>query len=140
MEASKDESAKSVKQAIGAHKLVWDTKSDDKENLALQSSTWATRQTGHRVSCPACNCVAILSGSPWAVPSKTIADDEITETQEYLPSKFECVACGLKILGLSRLTAAGLGDPFTATLSYDANDYYFSEDYYEGYEPDFNEP
>jgi len=32
-----------------------------------------------------------------------------------LPSAFECVACGLKIAGLSKLSACGLGDGFIAT-------------------------
>ena len=32
-----------------------------------------------------------------------------------LPSSFECTACGLRISGLSRLAACGLGDAFTAT-------------------------
>ncbi len=39
------------------------------------------------------------------LPHKTIKEDEITETQEYLPTQFECIACGLKIFGLSRLNA-----------------------------------
>ena len=139
--ADRDESAKSIKGAVHAHKVVWDNNSaEEKELLALQSSTWATRQTGHRVPCPACNCDAILSGSAIAPPIKTITEDEITETQQYLPARFECVACSLKISGLSQLSAAGLGDTYNATFTYDANDYYASEDDYRDYEPDFNEP
>ena len=140
IEAAEDESAKSVNQAINAHKLVWETKDEEKASLVAQSLTWATRQVGHRVSCPACDCAAIVSGAPFAAPLKTIAYDEITETQEYLPSRFECIACGLKISGLSRLSAAGLGNTFNATFTYDANDYYLSEDNYQGFEPDYNEP
>ena len=142
IDAAKDESAKSIKGAIHAHKVVWDNNDiDEQESLALQSSTWATRQDGHRVSCPACDCAAILTGSAIAPPLKAITgDDEITETQEYLPSRFECVACSLKIHGLSQLSAAGLGDTYNATFIYDANVYYASEDYYGEYEPDYNEP
>ena len=141
IEAAQDESAKSIGKEISAHKTVWDNKSDEeKEPLVLQSSTWATRQSGHRVPCPACNCVAILSGSAIAAPSQTFTDDEIIETQEYLPSRFECVACNLKISGLSQLSAAGLGDPYIAKFTYDINEIYGSEDYYADYEPDFNEP
>jgi hypothetical protein len=75
-------------------------------------------------------------------PKKEIRDDTIVETQYYLPSNFECVACGLKITGLPQLSAAGLGDQYKATFEYDAGDYYTPEerdDRYEGYEPDFNE-
>ena len=136
--AARDESAKSIRGTVGAHKTVWDNNSaEEKESLALQSSAWANRQSGHRVSCPACSCEATLSGSPIAPPLKTITEDEITEKQEYLPSRFECVACGLRISGLSQLSAIGLGDTYNATFTYD---YYASEDPYSHYEPDFNEP
>jgi hypothetical protein len=47
----------------------------------------------------------------------------------------------MKIAGLSQLTAAGVGDVYVQTQSYDANEFYSasSEDKYEGYEPDNNE-
>jgi ribosomal protein L37AE/L43A len=38
-------------------------------------------------------------------------------------SLFECVACGLKISGLSYLSACGLGDTYTGTFTYDAAEY-----------------
>ena len=138
--ASIDESAKSVRQEIDAHKVVWDNSIEDKELKTLQSSTWATRETGHRVSCPSCGCVAILSGDPIAPPLRSVSEDEITETFEYLPSRFECVACGLRISGLSRLSAAGLGDTYNATFVYSGNEYFPPDDDYSDYEPDFNEP
>ena len=139
--AANDESAKLIQRAVGAHKVVWGEKSaEERDLLANQSATWATRQTGHRVSCPSCNCTAIVSGSAIAAPSRAIADDEIIETQEYLPSRFECLACGLKISGLSQLSATGLGETYTATSTYDANEYYAPEDDYSGYEMDFNDP
>ena len=138
--ASLDESAKFVKQDIDAHKLAWENSTEDKELRALQSSTWATRQSGHRVSCPSCSCAAILAGEPIAPSLRSVSEYEITETLEYLPSRFECVACGLRISGLSHLSAAGLGDTYNATFVYSGNDYFASDDDYGGYEPDFNEP
>jgi hypothetical protein len=41
-----------------------------------------------------------------------------------LPSSFECVACHLKISGLSKLSACGLGDAFTATSTVSAADFF----------------
>ena len=141
IEAASDESAKAIAKSIGAYKLVWEGKSEqEQDRLAGLSSTWATRQDGHRVLCPACGCGALVSGSAIAAPIKSINEDEITETQQYLPSKFECVACGLKISGFSQLSAAGVGNAYNATFTYDAADYYASHDDYQGYEPDFNEP
>jgi hypothetical protein len=40
------------------------------------------------------------------------------------PEAFHCVACGLKISGYSKLLAAGLGNTFVATTSYDALEYF----------------
>jgi hypothetical protein len=101
----------------------------------------ATKHVGHRVQCPACACVAVVTGDPITAPKKTIDGDIITEKQEHLPNKFECVACGMKIAGLSQLTAAGLGDVYVQAQSYNANEFYSSspEDAYGGYEEDNNE-
>jgi hypothetical protein len=96
--------------------------------------------TGHRVDCPACTTKALVFGDPIAAAHKTIVGDEITEVQEYLPSKFECVACKLKIAGLSRLSAAGIGSRYKKTSVYDAAAYYAPNDELHEYEDDNNEP
>ena len=142
MAAAKDAAANSVKGSINAHKTVWAAKSErERAKLAAQAEVWARRQVGHVVNCPACASKALLHGDPITEPKKTIKEDLITETQTCLPSKFECVACNLKISGLSQLAASGLGDPFTKTSTYDAADYYKPEDdVYGGYEDDNNEP
>jgi hypothetical protein len=119
MKAAADKTAKEVAGQIKAHQTVWagkDTK--DRSRLAAQAELWATRQSGHVVDCPACRSKALLEGEPIGAPTKTIKDDVITETQTYLPSKFECIACSMKILGLSHLSAAGLGDAFKHTIHY----------------------
>jgi hypothetical protein len=139
--ASLDDSAKAVAKAIGAHGAVWGAKeAAERLLLARQASIWATKQTGHRVKCPACGCDALLSGAPIDAPIRTIDGDEITEVQQKLPSKFECIACGIKISGLPQLAACGFGDAFKTTSIYDAADYYAQDDDYSGYEPDNNEP
>jgi hypothetical protein len=107
---------------------------------ADQASIWAIKQTGHRVKCPACDCDALLSGAPIDAPIRTIDGDEITEVQQKLPSRFECIACGLKISGLPQLAACGLGDAYKTTSIYDAAEYYAPDDDYSGFEPDNNEP
>lgn len=139
--AYKDESAKAVLKSVAAHKTVWEDKSEpERTRLSNQASTWATRQSGHRVQCPACGNDALVSGTAVAVPFQKIKDGLMVETQQYLPSKFECVACQLKISGLSQLTACGMGDTFTATFTYELADYYAPNDDYAGYEDDNNEP
>ena len=139
--AAKDESAKAVAKSVEAHKSVWNLKSDDeRKRLAGQAELWATRQEGHRVNCPSCNSKALVTGAPEAPPKQKLEDDVIIETQVYLPSRFECIACGLKIIGLPQLHACGLGSTYKAKFTYDAADYYAPHDPYDGYEPDNNEP
>ena len=100
---------------------------------------WATRQNGHRVDCPSCGSAALVLGEPVSAPTQKLDDDEIIETQEYLPTHFECVACGLKIAGLSRLAVVGLSDRYKKTQTYDAAEYYAPADDWSNYEDDNNE-
>jgi len=136
-----DESAKEVLKLVAACKTTWEAKSDpERVELFQQASVWAKRLDGHRVSCPSCNSNALVTGSAIAAPLTRLDDGLIVETQQYLPSKFECVACKLKISGLSKLTACGLGNPYKATSTYDPVDYYAPNDDYAGFEDDNNEP
>lgn len=139
--AEADGSAKAVKGDIEAHKTVWNAKLPaEKTTLQAQSAIWSTRQNGHRVECPACSSAALVTGEPVSAPSQKLEDDEIIETQEYLPGQFECIACGLKITGLSKLAVAGLSDRFKKTQTYDAAEYYAPTDHWSEYEEDNNEP
>jgi hypothetical protein len=137
--AAKDDAAKSIGKTVSAHRTIWDGKpSSEQEELATQAVAWASRNIGHRVKCPACGSVALTTGTAVAPPKKSLVGDVIVVKQTYLPSRFECVACGLKINGLSHINACGLGDSYTATFEYDAVEYYSPEPDYD--EPDFNEP
>lgn len=139
--ASVDDAAKAVTGQIKAYVTVWEEKDkDQRAELVAQAVAWATRHRGHVVDCPACKTNALVFGEPIAAPKKTIEGDTITETQQYLPSRFQCIACGLKISGLSQLSACGLGDAYKQTSTYDAAEFYAPEDEYQGYEDDNNEP
>lgn len=139
--ASRDESAKAVLKLISAHNAIWEAKpTPEQSKLSQQASTRATRYEGHRVSCPSCGSDAIVTGTAIAAPLKNFNGDLIVETQQYLPSKFECVACQLKISGYSQLAACGLGSTYKATFTYDLAEYYARNDDYAGYEEDNNEP
>jgi hypothetical protein len=138
--AAADESGKAVKGDVEAHKRVWLGKTQpERDILASQAALWAKRQTGHRVECPACKSQALVVGAPVAAPLRKLDGDQISETQEYLPAQFECIACGLKIAGLSRLTVVGLADRYRKTQVYDAAEFYAPEDIYPGYDEDNNE-
>lgn len=139
--ASHDESAKAVVRSIAAHKTVWEsTDPTEAKVLIAQAGTWAIRQSGHRVKCPSCGNDALLMGNPISEPIRKLDGDIIIEAQEYLPGKFECIACKLKIAGFSQLNACGLGATYKATSTYDAADYYAPEDQYATFDDDNNEP
>lgn len=136
--ASLDESAKSVGKAIHDHKTKWGAKPQAEQQVLVdQAKVWANRYDGHRVICPSCGSVALVTGEPIAPPIKTMEEDYVVATQKHLPSKFECIACGLKISGLPQLAASGLGDTYTTTSAYEVADYYRTP--YDEYEDDNNE-
>lgn len=138
--AASDKTAKAVAGTIKAYETVWSEKSKDEQaKLVEQASLWATKHIGHRVECPACKSTAIVTGEPISAPKIAINDDVISETQQYLPSKFECIACGMKIAGLSHLSQAGVGDTYTRTHDYDAVEYYAPEVHITEWEDDNNE-
>jgi hypothetical protein len=139
--AARDESAKSVAKSIEAHRTVWASRtSKEQSTSSAQAALWATRQAGHRVKCPACNSDALVGGVPIAPPNQKLKDGFVVETQEFLPSRFECIACGLKINGLAELHASGLGDSYKTTSTDDPLSFYASRDDYAYYEDDNNEP
>jgi hypothetical protein len=139
--AAADESAKAVMGDIEVHRATWLGRLEpERDTLIARAALWASRQTGHRVRCPACASDALVDGEPVSAPSQKLNGDLIVETHEHLPNRFECIACGLKITGLSRLAAAGLADRFKKTTTYDLAEFYAPDDRYAGYEDDNNEP
>lgn len=140
IDAEEDEAAKSVKKTINGHKTVWEGKpTSEQDELRSQSLAWASQTSGHRVLCPACDCQGLVTGDPISPPVISVQEDEVIEKQKYLPARFECIACQLKISGFSKLAVAGLADEFTRTDRHDKFDYFVSAmDEYVDYEPDFN--
>jgi hypothetical protein len=111
-----DKAARSVEKEIATHRRPWEEMGEDERaTLTEQAATWASRHAGHRTACPACGSPALLRGSSQGSVTTEIGQDLIVQKQTMLPSAFECVACGLKISGLSKLSACGLGDAFIAT-------------------------
>ncbi len=139
--AAADEKAQEAKGIVAAHKKVWEAKSEEERETARKSAiVWASKHEGHRVDCPACGSKALLFGEAVSAPLKKFDEDLIQESHENLPTHFECIACGLKIAGLSKLSAIGLGDRYLKTYTYDAAEYYASSDQFHDYEDDNNEP
>ena len=152
IDSLKDQAAKAVQSDINAYGKVWlDKSAAEREKASDQAAIWATKHSGHRVVCPACKSPALLQGGPSGSVSTVVdhAQGELMQRQTMLPTSFECIACGLRISGLSRLSACGLGDAFISTSKYTAAEFFdlYTEDDLEEarqegkhqWEPDFNE-
>lgn len=152
IESLKDEASKAVEQEIKAYQRVWEGKNvEEKALLSEQAALWATRQSGHRVQCPACRSNALVKGEPHGPVSTEVDDYEVYQRQLMLPFSFECTACQLKITGYSKLVACGLGNTYTEKTVLSAAEYFdlYTEDDLEmakrderrkyDYEPDNNE-
>ena len=138
IESLKDATAKSVLKDIDEHQRVWRNKSEkERERALLDAKKHATATMGHRVECPACKSSALVKGTPFGAVDTRIDGSEIVEKQGMFPSSFECIACGLRISGLSKLSACGLGNTFIETVRYAVEEYY--SDYWADYPFDMNE-
>jgi DNA-directed RNA polymerase subunit RPC12/RpoP len=121
IDALRDETAKVVKGSMNAHKTIWNEKTEEERETAMaQAKTASLRHYGHRVKCPSCGSTALVQGKEAGEPKRTVDDDGIVERQVMKPEAFSCVACGLKIAGFSKLLAAGLGNTFISSSTYDA--------------------
>jgi transcription elongation factor Elf1 len=120
-----DTAAKSVGADVKAHRTIWEQMgAEDQKRAEEQALIWASRRLGHRVTCPACGNPALVQGSAHGPVTTITEEDQIVQKQTMLPSLFECIACGLKISGLSKLSASGLGDAFTATSIFSPAEFY----------------
>ena len=125
IEALQDDTAKSVRGAIHAYRMVWEDKGEEEKELAVnQAKTASLRHYGHRVDCPACSSVALVLGKAVGPVRQSIEEDGVCERQVMKPESLSCVACGLKVSGYSKLLAAGLGDTYTSTSHFDAVEYF----------------
>jgi hypothetical protein len=121
-----DTASKAVRKDIEAYKQVWEHKNpEEQKKYQAQATAWATRHAGHRAICPACGNTGLIHGSSQGAVSTTLGEEDvIVQKQMMLPSAFECIACGLKITGLSKLSACNLGDAFTATSTLSAAEFF----------------
>jgi len=143
IKALQDEAAKSVNGTISAYKTIWRGFSPaDQAKLSKLAEERSTRADGHLVNCPSCGSIALVQGNPAGTESSTFENDLIILRRPMLPSHFECKACGLKIVGHSKLSACGLGGTYTSKSTVDPVDY-FEDGFHERFhsmDEDNNEP
>lgn len=126
---NRDNVKKEVFGAIAAHKKVFEAKQpEEQETAKLEAEELGqelSTQRHHRVTCPACGCTGTIQGRPFG--KEHVAHEEsgeITVRQAVSPTEFSCSACGLKLASYAQLETAGLGDLYTRTSTYSAEEYY----------------
>ncbi|MCE4556270.1 hypothetical protein [Pelomonas cellulosilytica] len=128
IQAMQDETAKSVQGVIAKHKQAWLALADtERQKLFTRAATLAERSVGHRVVCPACQSASLTVGVAAGPGIVQMEDNVIVTRTPMLPIHFECKACGLKINGLSKLNACGLGDTYTSASYEDPVTYFAVE-------------
>jgi len=119
---------KRVHRAIATHKKVFEDKAKEERQGLKQAAEERGKvlafQRHHRVSCPACGCVATIQGKPFGKQQVRHGDGEIVVRQPVSPSTFSCDACGLKFKSYAELSAAGLGGHYTRKTTYSPEEYY----------------
>ncbi|OZV66260.1 hypothetical protein [Winogradskyella aurantia] len=117
-----------TKSLIAAHSKVFDGKdAEKKEELkeaAQKNGDRLSYRGYHRVECPSCKCTATVFGEPYGKQNVENNEDEIIVRQSILPTKFQCIACELKLSGYSSLKAANIGNHYTRRNTYSPEDYY----------------
>ena len=117
-----------TKSLIAAHSKVFDWKdAEKKEELkeaAKKNGDRLSYRGYHRVECPSCKCTATVFGEPYGKQNVENNEDEIIVRQSILPTKFQCIACELKLSGYSSLKAANIGNHYTRRNTYSPEDYY----------------
>jgi hypothetical protein len=117
-----------TKSLIAAHKKVFETKEEDERILltaeAVKKGELLAHREHHRVSCPACSCVATVQGESYGKDQIENKEDEIIVRQSIVPTKFVCSACGLKLNGYGELSSAGIADHYTRRINYTPEDFY----------------
>lgn len=119
-----------VKDALDAHRRVFEARPDDEKQSARTSAEEKVRQLvyqrHHKVDCPACGSAATVQGETFG-PERVEHDEdkvEIVVRQAVAPRKFSCLACGLTLEGYTDLSCAGLGDQYTRTSRFTPEEYY----------------
>jgi hypothetical protein len=118
---------KAVKDDIAAKRRSFDgldeTERDERVALANSKEASASEKI---LPCPSCGSPCLISGDVVSISSPRTVEDGIERDVVVLPTKLDCVACGLQLNSLSHLYAANneLAGQFTHTVYESPEDFY----------------
>lgn len=120
---------KQVFSSIAAYKKVFEELTADEQTArrarAEERGRELSTERHHRVTCPACGCVATVQGRLIGKEHVTHEEDgDIVVRQAVSPTDLACSACGLAFTTYAQLEVAGLADQYTRTTTYSPEEYY----------------
>ena len=128
LEQLEDATICKVKNLLATHKTKFLALSSSERKEATAKADKLGRelshQKHHRVSCPACGCVATVQGDTFGSENISYEDDTIIVRQPVSPRIFSCPACSLRLFGHAELKAASLAAPYTRTSRFSPEEYY----------------
>lgn len=111
-----------VESLVAAHRKVFQSKSTEEQNNLKQRSEERglelSTKRHHRVSCPACECIATVQGTAFGKETVQSNKSQVVVRQAVAPSVFECQACGLRLTGYAELETVNLGGQYTRRTTY----------------------
>lgn len=117
-----------VQSEIASYRTVFEDKSEKERKIiaakAEKEGLELSTQRHHRVTCPACKCIALIRGKTFGKEHVTHHQGEIIVRQTVAPNSFICSACGLKLNGYAELEEAGLGGHYQRKTTYSPEEYY----------------
>jgi hypothetical protein len=128
MVAAEEAVVEKVKRSISAHRTTFGEKDEKTRDGLLaaskEMSSKMSQQGGHRVVCPACGAQSWVTGEPITSQGGKYEDHFVVERTAMLPTKMECIACGLVLGSHAELDVAGVGGQYTQTSYFNPVDYY----------------
>ena len=126
-----------VKQAVTAHKTVFENKSLN-EQEEVRRDAWVHAMTtklseeyADLVVCPSCSTKGFVSGIPLRKSKPDFEDGLLVEEVTCRSESFSCTACGLTLASASELHWAGIEPQFNVTLETSLHDHQEFEYYAE---------
>jgi len=128
LDSRRDETRAHVRKLINAARTMFDQNtSEERDRISMQAAKEADELAyvrHHRVTCPACQSAATVTGEVFGPERVEHNDDEVIVRRSVSPTEFCCSACDLKLSGYAELDEAGIGGLYTRRSTYSPSEYY----------------
>lgn len=117
-----------VQNRVASYRAVFQGKDTNERVLAQKEAETLAASLAyaghHRVACPACESIGMVTGRTFGKEHVADEDGNIVVRQPVAPSSFSCPACGLRLDGYAELETVELGGYYTRRTTYSPEEYY----------------